>query len=227
MKSRPSGEFFTFYMRKKLYKQHPTNFVISNLPKMSTPISSPAHNRSSTIPTQSPTSSPQDTFPSEGRTRRAASTSSCPRARNPPLTTQPKPARQTHAKQNKPTPPRSDHEASPTSAVSKIQAPAPLYQQSKGGRINSCAKLAAAAAARRHASPPISRSSAASETGRLEFVGRPHQSASSTKRSFPLSDLRRALRRRHRRHRRRHQDAKWRSRFRVGQGGVNDTQRLR
>jgi len=56
-----------------------------------------------------------------------------------------------------------------------------------------------------------------SETGTTGVRRSPRQSASSTKRPFPLSDLRRtlladtALRRRRRRRRR--QDAKWRGRF--------------
>ena len=70
-------------------------------------------------------------------------------------TAQARPSSPPDAKGNKPTPPRSDLEVSPTSAVSKIQAPAPLHQRSKGGRANSRAKLAATDA-RRHASLPQS-----------------------------------------------------------------------
>jgi hypothetical protein len=119
---------------------------------------------------------------------------------------------------------RPDPEASPTAPPAKHKY---LHQQSKGGRTNSRAKLAAAT--RRHASPPRSllshpsRSSAVSETGTTGVRQSPHQSASSMKRPFPLSDLRRALladtalcRRRRRRRRHRHcrcQDAKWRGRL--------------
>ncbi|OCK93433.1 uncharacterized protein K441DRAFT_145771 [Cenococcum geophilum 1.58] len=94
-----------------------------------------------------------------------------------------------------PTAPR--YQGLTNSTASKTQVPALLHQQSKAGRTNSRTKLAAAA--RRHASPPRSllsrpsRSSTVSETGTTGVRRSPHQSASSTKRPFPLSDLRRAL----------------------------------